>query len=636
MARIKSIKTNFTAGEISPHLLGRGDLTAYQNGAAKLRNVRIFPTGGVTRRAGLRFVSPATGPGRLVSFEFNTEQVYLLLFTDFLVTIFSNDTRIIDLSTPWSVDQLPNLTWTQSADTLLLVHPDVPPKRLTRKGAQEWTLSDWKFFEKDGRIHQPYYRFADEEITLQPSATSGQITLTASSDVFEIGHVGTRFRLSDREVRIDTVIDARQVTATTQESLSGTGPHKDWEEAAFSAVRGYPVSCCFHQDRLVIGGSRELTNRLWLSRSADLFNFDLGEADDDEAIEFAILSDQVNAIRAVFSGRHLQVFTSGAEWMVTGDPLTPSAIQLKRQTRVGSPVHRAIPPRDVDGATLFVSRSGKELREFLFTDVEQAYQSNDLAVLAGEMLRDPIDQDFHKSERIMYLVNGDGTLALVTVFRPEKVTAWSLITTDGAFLSIAVVGEDVYALIDRHGRHSVERFDDTLLTDCAFAGRVGDGEPGRRVWGDLPHLNGWEVDIIGDGIVRGRETVAGDRITLPAAVSQIEIGLPYSHEVEPLPPFIQGATGVSQGTAFRLVRATFRLLETGALTVDTGHGLKPLSFETFGNTRFDEPTRLITGDRTVRAIGWHRGDPKPLWRIEQSIPLPCTLLSVLTEISSNG
>lgn len=85
---------------------------------------------------------------------------------------------------------------------------------------------------------------------------------------------------------------------------------------------------------------------------------------DDEAIEFAILSDQVNAIRAVFSGRHLQVFTSGADFMVTGDPLTTANMKLKRQTRTGSPTGHYIPPRDVDGATLFVARNGRKLREF--------------------------------------------------------------------------------------------------------------------------------------------------------------------------------------------------------------------------------------------------------------------------------
>ncbi len=634
MARIKTIQTNFTAGEISADLVGRGDLAAYNNGAKTLRNVRIFATGGVQRRSGLRHVTTARGDGRLVPFEFNTEQVYLLVFTDLKLDIYADDEFIISLDTPWSEANLAQLTWTQSADTLLLVHPEVPPKRLTRKGATEWTIADWKYFEKDDRVFQPYYKFADEDVTLTPSGTSGTITLTASEAAFLAGHVNTRFRIADKEVQITAVSSATVATAQVKETLAGTGAQRDWEEAAFSPARGYPVSVCFHQDRLVIGGSRDLTNRLWLSKSADLFNFDLGDAEDDESIEFAILSDQVNAIRAVFSGRHLQVFTSGAEWMVTGDPLTPSAIQLKRQTRIGSPVTRSILPRDVDGATLFVSRSGSELREFLFTDVEQAYQSNDLAVLSDRMMRNPVDQDFHKADRILYIVNGDGTLASVTVFRPEKVTAWSLLETEGAFTAIAVVGDLVYLLVLRHGSYRVERLDAAVLTDAAVT--MTADEDGQIEWTGLDHLSGLTVDVVADGIVRDRHPVVAGVLSLDEPADSIQVGLPYSHIIEPLPVYQQGGGGLTQGAAVRLVRATFRLLETAALSVDTGQGLRPLPFKIFGPGALDSPIAPITGDKSVRALGWTRGAPVSLWRIQQSDPLPCTVLAVITEISANG
>ena len=51
MPAIKRTKTSFTAGELAPELLGRADLRAYENGARRLRNVVIQPTGGVSRRA---------------------------------------------------------------------------------------------------------------------------------------------------------------------------------------------------------------------------------------------------------------------------------------------------------------------------------------------------------------------------------------------------------------------------------------------------------------------------------------------------------------------------------------------------------------------------------------------------------
>lgn len=293
-------KTNFTAGELSLDMLGRGDLAAYGNGAKRLRNVFIAPIGGVSRRPGLRHVDIARGKGRLIAFEFNTEQTYLLVLTHLHLDIYADGVAVAHVDTPWTEAQLQQINWTQTADTLLIVHPEVAPRKLTRTAHSAWTISNWTFHEADGVLFQPYHKFAADEVTLQPSATSGSITLTASAAVFVAAHVGTRLRLQQKEVEITAIASATQASATVKQNLVNTSAHKDWEEQALSAVRGWPVSVCFHQDRLVIGGSRDQPNRLWLSKSSDLFNFDLGEALDDEAIEFALLSDQVNAIRHVF------------------------------------------------------------------------------------------------------------------------------------------------------------------------------------------------------------------------------------------------------------------------------------------------------------------------------------------------
>ena len=74
----RRIKSSFTAGELAPELYGRTDLRAFENGARQLRNVVIQPTGGVARRPGLVHVATLPGPARLMPFEFNTEQTYLL------------------------------------------------------------------------------------------------------------------------------------------------------------------------------------------------------------------------------------------------------------------------------------------------------------------------------------------------------------------------------------------------------------------------------------------------------------------------------------------------------------------------------------------------------------------------------
>jgi hypothetical protein len=54
--RHRPIQTSFTAGELSPRLEGRVDLSQYNNGLHTLENFLILPHGGVTRRPGLKHV----------------------------------------------------------------------------------------------------------------------------------------------------------------------------------------------------------------------------------------------------------------------------------------------------------------------------------------------------------------------------------------------------------------------------------------------------------------------------------------------------------------------------------------------------------------------------------------------------
>ncbi|MDB5491201.1 MAG: hypothetical protein JWO78_1050 [Micavibrio sp.] len=636
MSRIRQIKTTFTAGEISRSLLGRGDLRAYDNGAMTLRNVFIQPTGGVTRRAGTRYVDTARGPGRLISFEFNTEQVYLLVLTAGKLDIYADGGLSQTIDAPWEENQVQNIAWTQSADTMLIVHPDISPLRLVRQAGGNFALLEWEFFVDDGVTYQPYYKFADPQVNLTPSATTGTITITASASVFVAEHQGVHLRIGGKEVLITDFDSGTVVSAQVVETLAATSATIDWEEQAFSAVRGYPATVAFHQGRLVIGGSRDLPNRLWFSKSNDMFNFDQGTGLDDESIEFAILSDQVNAIRGMFAGRHLQVFTSGSEWMVSGTPLTPTTVQVARQTRIGSLVDRHVPPVNVEGATLFIARNRQQICEFIYTDLEQAYQTTDLALLSRHMIVDPVDQDFDPRRRLLFIVRGDGKLLSLTVYRAEAVAAWTMHETGGhetggAFLSVAVVGDNVYTLVQRAQGVMIEQLDDALDLDCALEGTHA--EP-AAVWAGLGHLEGERVSILADGVVQADQDVHEGSVTLENPARQVVIGLPFTHVVEPLPPGSQGADGAAR--AVRLIEASFRIEGTAALRLDTGRGLRDIALRQIGvDASPGLPPPVVSGDIRVRAFGWMPGGTRPLWRIEQSVPLPFTLLAVSTELTVN-
>ena len=625
MPALRRVKTSFTAGELSPELMGRPDLRAYENGARLLRNVFILPTGGVVRRPGLRWLATLPGPARLIPFEFSTEQTYLLALSAGSITVFRGDTAVATIAVPYSAAQLAQVAWTQSADTLLLTHPELPPQRITRTGHTSWQIAPWSF------AAEPFYRFADPAITIAASATSGSVTLTASGALFTALHVGATFRIAGRRARITAVASAASATATVLDTLAGTAPSAAWDESAFSAARGYPTCCCFHQDRLVLGGSRDLPNQLWLSRSGNLFNFDLGTGLDDQAIEFGLMSDQVNAIRAFFSGRHLQVFTSGAEWMVSGDPLTPGNIQLNRQTRVGSPTDRIVPPVDVDGSTIFAARGGKSLHEFVYTDVEQAYQANDLALVSRHLVSRPQAMAFDQTRRLLHIVMDDGSLATLTIYRAEQVTAWTRQEILGAFRAVAELDGAVFVVTERQGGFGLERFDDALGLDAAVDGTAA---APASVWRGLDHLEGQAVAVVADGAPRGLAGVHGGAVALDPPALSVAVGLSYTHRIEPLPPELLSQIG-AKSAPLRLVSVTLRVLDTAALQVDLGRGPVNVPFRRLGPDLLDRPPRSFTGDRMLRALGWQRDAATPLWRIAGDAPLPMKLLSVTTELRVN-
>lgn len=621
MSQSRTLKTSFIAGEVAPELLGRPDLRAWANGARVLRNVFIQPTGGVTRRPGLRHVAMLPGTARLIAFEFNTEQTYLLVLTDGLLSVYIEDGQVAQVAGPWTAAMLPQLAYTQSADTLLLCHPDMPPQRITRSSHTNWSVAPWSF---NG---EPFHRFAALSVSLTPSATSGTVSLAASAAVFVAAHVGVRFRVAGKRVVITGVTSATLASATVEEILAATTATTDWDEAAFSAAHGWPVCLCFHQDRLVLGGSRDLPNRLWLSRTGDLFNFDLGTGLDDQGIEFGLVSDQVNAIRGVFSGQHLQVFTSGTEWMVTGAPLTPGSIQLTRQTRVGSIVTRLVQPVDVDGSTIFAARSGRGIFEFAYTDLQQLYQANDLALVAQHLVRDPVGMCYDQRRRLLHVAMADGGLATLTLYRAEQVTAWTRQETDGAFRALAEIEGTVWAVVERAGSLRLERFDDALALDAALTGTAA--TPQDR-WSGLSHLAGRSVGIVAEGAPREPEIVAAGAVTIDPASTSVQIGLPFRHVIEPLPPDLTAAAGV-RAAPLRLVAVTFRLLNTVALAVDLGRGPVPVPFRRLNTALLDAAPMPFTGDIRLRALGWQQDALKPLWRIEDDTPLPMTLLSVTTD-----
>lgn len=601
MSRATSIQTNFTTGEVDPLLNSRIDINQYYNGLDKARNILIQPQGGANRRPGLQFISeipsganPSSGC-RLVPFEFSTTQSYMLLFVNDRMYVYKDKVLVTNingsgndyLTTNIASAYIPNMDYAQSADTLIVVHEDMEPVEITRGASDSsWTVSTISF------EYIPKFAFTLSTTsgtqTLTPSEVDGNITLTAGGSFFSSGNVNQYVEANDGlgRARVTRFVSATEVEAVveipffnTTALSSGSWFLESGYEDTWSSSKGWPRTVTFHQGRLYFGGSKSRPNTLFASRVARFFDFNPGETLDDDAIEATLATDSVNAITGMFAGRDLQIFTKGGEFFISQaslDPITPNNLVVSTATRRGS--KEGIKPVGAESGTLFIQRAGKSLREFLFSDVELSYISNNISLLSSHLLRSPSDMALRKATStddgdLLLLVNDtDGSLATYSILRGQNVIAPSLSTTDGEFVNVAVDVDTIYFVIKRTinsaTKYYVEAFNDDNTTDSNVL-LFGGTKPSTTTVTGLSHLEGKTVKVIADDVMQSDKTVSSGQITLDSVpTTYVEIGIDFTPQIKTLPVELKLPSGNILAQKKRILEATANMYLTQNLTLN--------------------------------------------------------------------
>lgn len=223
---MRSAQWSFAGGELSPRLRRRPDLAYYATGAAEIMNLAVIPEGGLDRIPGTWRLADLEDDARLIPFVFSEAETFLLVFTAGKMRVFTKWGPLAtsggapyDIATPWSRAQTLRLRHTQSADVVWLFVDDAPPQELRRYGDLDWRIAPAEF--RNG----PFLEEHDGPVTLQASATgsldfmtdpetlSGEeaetwfrkgtpVTLTSSAPLFEAGHVGSLWRLDQKDLSV--------------------------------------------------------------------------------------------------------------------------------------------------------------------------------------------------------------------------------------------------------------------------------------------------------------------------------------------------------------------------------------------------------------------------------------------------
>lgn len=210
MPRAAPLLASFNAGELSPNLEGRVDITKYGAGAKILENFLTTVQGPAKRRAGTRFVNEVkTSANRtwLVRFEFNTQQGYVLEFGDLYIRFYTQHGLVTfggpayEIVSPWPIADLTNtdgtfaLRFTESNDVVYICHQNYATRKLARIGATNWTISILQ------PTNGPFKTINTTATTVYASAQTGAgVTVTASAAIFSATMVGSMFYIQQKSV----------------------------------------------------------------------------------------------------------------------------------------------------------------------------------------------------------------------------------------------------------------------------------------------------------------------------------------------------------------------------------------------------------------------------------------------------
>ncbi len=656
MPRFVDVPTNFSTGELDPLLRARVDLQAYSNALSKATNVLIQPQGGLRRRPGLKHIlelpntsTASAGNGvRLVPFQFSVDDSYMLCFTHNRMYVIKNGAVVSNinstgnnyLTTTIGSSIVDDMCWTQSADTLIIVHPDMQPVKLVRGASDSsWTATSITF---DSIPKYAFTLTVTSSTTLgaghlTPSAVSGNVELTSQNAAFSAASVNQYINASPQgRAKIVEYISTTKVKAITEYPFFDTSniAQGNWEiesgyEDVWSSGKGWPRSVTFHEGRLYFGGSKSRPSTIWGSKIGLFFDFVPSESLDDDAVEATLDTNELNVITDIVSSRDFQVFTTGGEFYVPQqgtDPITPLTFTFKNVSRNG--IKPGTRVQLVESGSVYIQRQGKSLNEFVFTDTQQTYITQRISLLSGHLLKGPQRialrraSSTDESDLLLMTNTNDGSMAVFSIMRSQQITAPSEFTTDGEFIDVGVDVTAIYAVTKRvfnsTTRYFIEQFKDDLYTDCAFTGGSAGG-----VGSGLPHI-GKSLNVITDGVPQSNETVsAGGAVTFDReSTNSYEVGLPITVYVKTMPVEIKLQTGS---------RVSFkkRIVEISAVLKDTQHMLmnsQPVITRALDNPLLDLAVPTFTGIKRVNGVLGYRNEQAI--EVTQNLPLKMNLLGL--------
>jgi hypothetical protein len=428
----------------------------------------------------------------------------------------------------------------------------------------------------------------------------------------------------------DTLVGPQTSSAVSGVSTTTNGAVTDWDEQMFSEVYGYPSCVELHRNRLLFGGHRTASSYLIGSALNNLYDFNVDDASDGDAILESIGDESASRIVQLHSAEQLIVATDNGPYYVPESasvPFRPTSIAF---FPFGSPwpITESVRPAAFDNGVLLMSGS-TVIKARPTGNQSQQWDADEVSLLSHHLLSNMTDLAVTANfaggpERYAVFRNDDGTMAVMQLVENQKIRNFTPWSTNGTVQSVAAIASDLYAAVTRSIAggtiYLLERFDQDITLDAATE-YATEADMAAVSTGVEAIYGGTEVNVVAGTSHLG--TYPPSLTTLPDG--PYVVGLYYDSELETLPPVIDGPEGPAAGDMMRIVEC-YAYVEASQRFAADGYTLS--AYQVTDDIGESPPEK--NGAQRFNFLGWER---EPTILFNQPDPLPLDILAVRTTVA---
>ena len=276
--------TNFASGELSPALNGRVDLRQYYQGASRIQNFEIIPTGGIRRRPGIKRLAQLDGESRIIPFIVNKNSVYVLQLipnasydpldpTSVASYIKVWKKNVVDvyvviqtLNAPYtSIAEIKEIQYAQNYDTMIFVHKNYRPQIL-KEVAGTFTASAMDFdFIPDVELDDDFDYIMVVADNVFPTKSGQSFTYKRLINGVPTNYTKT---FNDNITDFYCIVEGKLYKWNVS-AWEVTGQDPETESGLFTTATKYPGSVAFFNNRLFFAGTLHKPQMVWASAAPD-------------------------------------------------------------------------------------------------------------------------------------------------------------------------------------------------------------------------------------------------------------------------------------------------------------------------------------------------------------------------------